>query len=217
MVSAYNESYWLQKDAWSDTPSYAQDIDIGISPTNLIQKRNYREKCTSYTNTTSSNGSTITKCDNYVNESYSGSGKKIIDIVAGNSSYLGNGNVRTKITFSGNELSKRTLLAGSDLSYLVYGELFTKNDYVSWFNQRYYYNNSNITVSDLEVLKDKIKNISATGQKTSLKASRIRDVSFSQQKGIVFDSTIVLHFNNFSSGTINLSNLLNIEVNSEIA
>jgi len=46
-----NAMYWLEKPAWNDLPSYAEDSSIQYSATDLIQEHVTRETCTEYNTT----------------------------------------------------------------------------------------------------------------------------------------------------------------------
>ena len=198
--------YWLEKPAWNDLPSYAEDSSIEYRATDLIQERVTRETCTEYNETNSTDG--IPECINYENETVPGSNAPIFNVESGNWSYLGNGNVRTNITIGLNELSTQTL---KESTFLM-----DEDEYINWFNQRYYYNKSNITSSELDDLQDKLKSMSAYADNTNLKASQINSLEITSLSPFraSADMTMVFRFNDFRTGSFVLSDLYGVEVKS---
>jgi len=199
-----SEQYWLEKSAWEDRPSYAEEINVQYSPTDLIQKRETREVCASYTNTTDG---TIT-CEDYENETHAGSDIPVFNITSGRSKYLGNGYIRTNLEIEVNQLSTNIL---KESTFLM-----SESEYITWFNERYYYNGTNITGSELDNLQDKLSSISARGGNTNLLATRTN--SFEIQSADPFEATanttMVFRFEDFRSGSFVLSDLIRTEVNS---
>jgi len=203
--------YWLSKPAWEDRPSYAEDITIQYSATNLIQKRETREVCTSYINTTLVNGTKVETCDSYENETFTGENMPIFNITGDSNAYLGDGHVRTNLTIRLNELSTNTLKETTSL--------MSEDEYINWFNQNYYYNGSNITSSDVDKLQQKVRDMSARGENTNLQASRINSLEIHSLDPFraSANTTMVFRFNDFRSGSIILSDLIEVKVESNIA
>jgi len=203
--------YWLNKPAWNDYPDYAGNISIEYSATDLIEKRETREVCTSYSNTTSENGTQVETCDNYENETVAGEKVPIFNITGNSKLYLGDGHVRTNLTIGLNELSANTLKESTIL--------MSEDKYISWFNGNYYYNESNITSSDLDELQGKLRSMSARGGNTNLLATRINglEVESLDPFRASADTTMVFRFNDFRYGSFVLSELIRVEVNSGIA
>ena len=198
--------YWLQKPAWDDRPSYAENISIQYSPTDLIQKRETIEVCSSYTTTAN-----FSKCESYENQSYAGQSVPIFDIESGSNSYLGDGHVRTNLSIGLNELSTKTLKQTTSLS--------SESEYIDWFNERYYYNGTNITSSDVETLENRLFSMSARGQNTNLLATRFNSLKVHSVSPFraTANSTMVFRFEDFKSGSFVLSDLMRVEVASNIA
>jgi hypothetical protein len=203
--------YWLEKPAWDDRPSYAENIELEYSATDLIQKRETRQVCTGYNNTTLDNGTTVQECDSYENQSFAGENAPIFNITGNNNSYLGDGHVRTNLTIGTNELSTQTL---KQTTFLM-----NRSKYVDWFNQRYYYNSSNITSEEVDELENKLQSMSAYGSNTNLKATQVNSLEITSLDPFKAsaDTTMVFRFNDFKTGSFVLSDLIRVWVKSDIA
>jgi hypothetical protein len=201
--------YWLQKPAWDDRPSYAENISIQYSPTDLIQKRETREVCTEYGNETNSTTG-LRNCLSYENQTFAGESVPIFDIQSGENAYLGDGHVRTNLSIGLNELSTKTLKQTT--------LLLSESDYIDWFNERYYYNGRNITSSDVGALEDRLFSMSARGQNTNLLASRFNSLKVDSVSPFraSANTTMVFRFEDFRSGSFVLSDLMRVEVASGI-
>jgi len=205
-LSAASGADWLDKPAWQDRPVYVQDLDISISPKDLIQERESREVCSSYSNMTLDNGTTIQECDSYENEIFAGSNAGVFDITGRDVVYLGDGYVRSKVTVGLNTLSQKTL----EESTLV----LTESEYVDWFNDNYLYDEGNITSAGLDELQAKVMDLSGRGENTVIVASRVNSIDLVSQSA---DMTLVFRFNDFRSGVLTVSDLFTVEVESSIA
>lgn len=196
-----NSMYWLQKPAWTDLPSYAEDTSIQYSATDLIQERVTREVCTDYNYTSM-------ECLKLENKTMPGSNAPVLSVKSGNWSYLGNGNVRTNISIGLNELSTQTL---KESTFLM-----NEQEYIKWFNQRYYYDGGNITSPDVDELQAGLKSMSVYGGKTNLRASRINSLEITSLSPFraSADVTMVLRFDDFRTGSFVLSDLYRVEVDS---
>jgi len=203
--------YWLNKPAWNDYPNYAENISIEYSATDLIEKRETREVCTSYSNTILENGTQVETCDSYENETVAGENVPIFNITGNSNVYLGDGHVRTNLTIGLNELSTNTLKETT--------LLMSEDEYITWFNQNYYYNGSDITSSDVDKLQGQVRDMSARGDNTNLQASRINSLEIDSVDPFraSADTTMVFRFNDFRSGSIILSDLIEVRVESSIA
>lgn len=96
-AAAATENYWLDKPEWTDRPSYAENFTIQYQATDLIQKREAREVCTKYNETSSS-----IECLNYENQTVAGQGVSIFNMpqeiqhrVSGPPTWAGHGCART--------------------------------------------------------------------------------------------------------------------------
>ena len=205
-----DQMYWLEKPAWSDRPSYAEDITLQYRATDLIQERATRETCNGEQLLNESSGRFY--CNgSMINETVPGESVPVFEISGRNNSYLGNGHVRSNLTVGLNELSTETL---KQTTFLL-----DRSEYIEWFNQHYYYNGSNITDSDVDQLEDKLLSMGAHGSNTRLKASQINSLEVT---GLFpfrasADMTMVFRFNDFRSGKFVLSDLISVEVDSSIA
>jgi len=201
---------WLQKDAWSDRPSYAENISIQYSATDLIQERVTREVCSGDNLINETSGQFY--CNGTMeNQTMPGGNAPIFDISGNSNAYLGNGHVRTNLTVGLNELSTQTL---KETTFLM-----DESEYVNWFNQNYYYKGSNITGSEVDELQSKLTSMSAHGENTNLKATRFNSLEITSIYPFraSADTTMVFRFNDFRSGSFVLSDLVSVEVDSSIA
>jgi hypothetical protein len=205
-LSAASGADWLDKPAWQDRPVYAQDLEISISPTDLIQERESREVCASYSNETLENGSTIETCDSYENETFAGANARVFNITGRDVVYLGDGYVRSEVTVGLNTLSQKTL----EESTLV----LTESEYVDWFNDNYLYDEGNITSAEVDELQGKVTDLSGRGENTVIVASRVNSIDLVSRSA---DMTLVFQFNDFRSGVLTVSDLFTVEVESSIA
>lgn len=198
---------WLNKPTWHDRPKYAEDFDININPTDLIQEKNWIEECTSFKNTTDG-----TICESFENVSRVSGNANIYNVTVNQSSnqYLGKGVVRTNLTISTNPLSVKTLKASIGL--------ISDQEYAEWFNQRYYYNKSNITASQVSNLTDKFGDLTASSADTKIKASKLNDFTIESTFPLEASAhvTMVFKFNDFRTGRFTISDLTTIEVESSI-
>lgn len=201
--SASATTDWLDKDAWSDRPSYAEDISIEYSPTDRIEKRETVKRCVDYDNDS-------IECNEYENVSKPTDSVFIFNFTSSNNEYLGDGDVRTNLVIGLNDLSLNTLM---ETTFLM-----SESEYIDWFNQNYYYEEGNITGADLDELQTDLKGMYADGSNTNIRASKVNSYSITslQPFRAEADTTIVFRFNDFKTGSFKVSDLVNVEVTSSI-
>lgn len=204
-ATAQTGSYWIEKPVWQDLPVYAREINIEYSPTGLIQERITETECKEYVNQSTENGTT-TVCDSYRNYSIPGPPAPIFDIESGETSYLGNGHIRTDLSIGLNEISAQTLKENTFL--------MTEAEYINWFNQNYYYNGTDITGPDIDDLQERIERMSAEGGNTNILGSRLNSFEitslspFRAEAGV----TSVFRLKNFRSGSFIISDIVKVKV-----
>ncbi len=205
-----SESEWLSEPEWNDRPAYVEDITLSYSATDLVTEKNTRQVCTSYTNTTTENGTVNRTCDSFGNEFYEAGKVEVLDFTAVNEEYLGNGVVRSNLSIGSTEIVLEVLKADTFLS--------SDPEFRSWFNERYYYGGGNITGSQVDELRSKVKS-AAVGDNSRVLAARVNGFSVDSLDPFTVsaDVTAVIRFEDYRSSGFTVADLVSVEVESGAA
>ena len=199
-------SSMLDEAAWSERPDYVDEMDIDVSYEPVIEERMTREVCTSYSNNTLENGSTVQSCDNYGTEVYGGQNTYIFDVNDLSKEYLGNGNVRLSFTVERNSLTKELFKSQKNPRQ--------EEKFINFFNNDYLFRDSGIDSTSYDSLLGFSETVSVTSLGDSLRGKRLEDKNLMAVSNSRI--TTVVKLQDFRSGGVKLNDAVTVEVESSI-